>query len=392
MIKPLSMIIFGQDAEQRSLTRMQLISGGKVNVVAESSDYAHGLDLVKRYNPDSALLITNGKSEASLDLAKQLAKEHPSTVIVCTGTNCLTETVIKFFRAGASEFLMQPPSQAEMKEVLEKIVAARATADQNKQGEAVIACYSYRGGSGSTTLSVNLAATLAHTFEKPTTIVDLNLQQGTAPIFLGVKPVYSIADVAHNQDRLDAQLLKSFHTPVSDNLYCLASPLKVEEADDVEPSHIELLLSLLRGQFAYVIVDCQHFIDATTVAALQQADTILLVTLLDMASIYTTKRTLEIFHKMGLGDDKVRIVVNRYVKDPDVPLDKVEQVFGHRIHLMLADDYRAALSALNLGSPLVSSQPKSPLVKQYIELAHKITGREATPKKGWKGGFSFFGK
>lgn len=393
MIKPISIVIVGGDPEERALTRMQVGSSGKVHVVAESADYTRGLEVVGQAKPDGALIILNGDSDVSLTLVRQLSTEHASTAVMCIGRNCSTETVIKAYRAGAMEFLMQPVSQLEIREAVEKIIAAKPTTevDDSLRGS-VIACYSSRGGCGLTTLSVNLATALAQSVDRLTALVDLNLQQGTAPIFFGVEPAYSIADVVHNLDRLDGQLLKSFHTPVSDKLFCLAAPLKMGDADDVEPWHVEEILSMLRRQFATVIVDCQHWIDATALVALDHADMILLLTLLDMVSVYTTKRTLEMFQQMGYGDDKVRIVVNRYIKNPDLPVDKIERAFGHQIHLLLAENYPAALSALNLGIPLVRSQPKSPLVKQYMELARMIAGQPVTPQKKSKRRFALFGR
>jgi pilus assembly protein CpaE len=371
---PISMIIIGKDQQERSTARLQLLSSGKVHVVAESSDYNRGLELVRQFNPHSALVIINGTGEEPLGLVKGVAEAYPSTAVVCTGSNVPPNVIVRAYRSGATEFLVQPLKLEELEEALNKIDAMRSASTSGARHGHIVAVYSGRGGSGTTTLAVNLAAGIVKWFSQETVLIDLNLQYGTMPLFFGVDPEYTIADVVRNQERLDAQLLKSFLMRMTDDLYCLPSPLKVEEADDVQPNHVQRLLSMLRTQFSYIIVDCQHQLDIITVTALDMADTILLVSLLDVPSVYSAKRVLEIFHKMEYPPEKIKAVINRFDRAAGIPIEKVEQVFDAHIEAIFADDPRSATSAINLGNPLVLSQPKSALIKQYDKLARTITG------------------
>jgi pilus assembly protein CpaE len=386
------MIIIGKDQQERSTARLQLLSSGKVHVVAESSDYSRGLELVRQFNPQSALVIINGTGDDSLSLVKGISDAYPTTAVVCTGSNIPTNVIVKAYRAGATEFLVQPMKPEELEEVLTKIDALRSATSVGARHGQIVAIYSGRGGSGTTTLAVNLAAGIVKWLKQETVLVDLNLQYGTMPLFFGVDPEYTIADVVRNQERLDAQLLKSFLMRMTDDLYCLPSPLKIEEADDVQPSHVQRLLSMLRTLFSYIIVDCQHQLDIITVTALDMADTILLASLLDVPSVYSAKRVLEIFHKMEYPAEKIKVVINRYDRTLGIPLEKVEQVFDTRIDAIFGDDERSAVAAINIGNPLVLSQPKSLLIKQYDKLARSIAGateEDGAPSRGF---FSLFGK
>jgi pilus assembly protein CpaE len=385
------MVIMGKDPQERALTRVQLLSTGKIHVVAESSDFGRGLDLIEECHPDSALIIINGDNEQPLDLVRRITEAHPSTAIICTGANTPSSVIVKSFRCGATEFLCQPLKPEEIEEVLAKIDGLRGQDETQTQAGKVIALYSSRGGTGVTTLGVNLATTIYRTMKESTVLVDLNLQYGALPLFFGLDPEYTIADVVRNQDRLDAQLLKSFLLRTSDNLYCLPAPLRVEEADDVQPGHIQRIISMLRSQFTYVIIDCQHLLDANTVTALDLSDIILLVSLVDVPSVYCTKRVLEVFRKMGFSESKVKVLVNRYDKKDGIPLVKVEEVFGTKIDTVMADDHRAALASINMGNPLILSQPKSVLVKQFADLAVQLTGQSGDKSRNKKWGLGLFG-
>lgn len=383
LTSPISFVIMGKDPQERAQARVQLLSTGKVHVVAESSELARGTELVEEFRPQSALIIINGDSDQALDLVRQISEEYPSTAVVCTGGNIPSSVIVKSYRSGATDFLPQPLKIEEIEEVLAKIDAMRGQNEETLTGR-VFAVYSSRGGTGVTTMAVNLASEMVRLTKENTVLVDLNLQYGTMPLFFGLDPEYTIADVVRNQDRLDAQLLKSFLMRTSDSLYCLPAPLRVEEADDVQPAHVQRIVTMLRSQFTYVVIDCQHTLDVNTVTALDLADVVLLVSLVDVPSVYCTKRVLDVFRKMGFADSKIKVVVNSYDKRDGVPIEKVQEVFGMKIETVLAEDHRAVLSSINMGHPLVVSQPKSPLVKQFSDLAVQFTGQSSKavrPKK-----------
>src|SRR4029453_8912317 len=84
----------------------------------------------------------------------------------------------------------------------------------------MIAVFSSKGGCGTSFIAANLAASST----VRTALVDLNLQAGDLPLFLGVSPKYSFADMSENRARLDDALINSFVAPCSSNLALLAAP------------------------------------------------------------------------------------------------------------------------------------------------------------------------
>lgn len=385
---PISVIVVGKDAQVRSETRAYLAATGRVHVIAESADYQRAVELIEQLQPQGAVIIVDGEEATALKLVREIGRAYPHTAILCTGQHCAGETIVRAYRAGAHEFLMQPPDPQELREVLERLEALLGEGQGSRTGR-VIAVYSSRGGSGTTTIAVNVAAALARRMHQETVLVDLNLQYGCLPVFFGVEPTYSLTDVAHNEARLDIQLLRSFLTKVADGFYYLAAPLKPEEADDIFPAHLEMAFGLLRTQFAHIVLDTPHILDPHTIAALDHADLILLVTLGDLVSLYTTKRGLEVFRRMGYEAEKIRLLLNRY-KNKEVPLGKIEEVLGQKIAFTLAEDARATWEAINVGKPVVLSESKSPLVRQFIELAKLVAPMEAASASSGESGRRFF--
>jgi pilus assembly protein CpaE len=203
-------------------------------------------------------------------------------------------------------------------------------------------------------------------------LVDLNLQAGDLPLFLGVDSKYSLADMAENRTRLDDSLITSLTTPCSSNLSLLAAPKDADSADEIKPEHVFEVLQRLRESYEYVVLDPQHTFDSITLAALDQADEILLVLTLDIPAIRSTQRALEIFDRLGYPRKKIRIVVNRWSKQIDLDLRQVEKFLGEPVIGFVPSDYQTAVTSINLGQPLVQSEPNSKIAQEIRRIASTI--------------------
>src|SRR6185503_13968627 len=227
------------------------------------------------------------------------------------------------------------------------------------------AVFSSKGGCGTSFIATNLAAASG----MRTVLVDLNLQAGDLPLFLGIDPKYSFADMAENRARLDDSLINSFVAPYSSNLWLLAAPKEADSADEIEPEHVFDVLQRLRESFEYIVLDPQHTFDSITLAALDLSDEIVLVLTLDIPAIRSTQRALEIFDRLGYPRKKIRIVVNRWSKQIDLDLREVEKFLGEPIIGFIPSDYQVAVTSINLGQPLVKSDPSSKIANEIRRIA-----------------------
>ncbi len=250
----------------------------------------------------------------------------------------------------------------------------------------MIAVFSSKGGCGTSFIATNLAAAAS----AKTVLVDLNLQAGDLPLFLGVDPKYSIADMVENRARLDESLITSFVTPYSSKLSLLAAPKQADSADEIEPEHIFEVLQRIRESYEYVVIDPQHTFDAITLAALDQADEIVLVLTLDIPAIRSTQRALEIFDRLGYPRKKIRIIVNRWSKQIDLDLRQVEKFLGEPVVGFVPSDYQTAVGSINLGNPLVLSDASSKIAQEIRRISETIAVgvapiEDAKPRRAvWK--------
>src|SRR5215204_6330594 len=334
---------------------------------------------IVRLAPNVAVISLGASPEAELRLVARISAECPRTAVICASRDSSPDTILRSIRAGAREFLRLPIIPEEFKTVYAKVaeVCAGQPETPKKRGR-VVAVFSSKGGCGTTFVASNVAAAM----EATTVLVDLNLQAGDLGLFLGVEPKFSIADLVENRERVDDQLLRSYLTPHSANLSLLAAPREADSADDIEAEHVYQVLEILRERYEYVVVDPQHTFDSITLAALDQSDEILLVLTLDIPAIRSTQRALQIFDRLGYPRHKLHVVVNRFSKQIDLDLRQVERFLGERVTGYVQSDYRTAVNSINLGQPLVDSEPNSKIATELREIAARFsTNAPAAPPR-----------
>ena len=169
-------------------------------------------------------------------------------------------------------------------------------------------------------------------------------------------------------------MISSFITVHSSRLSLLAAPFEAHEAEDIKPQDITEILHLLRQRFECVVLDLPHTFDPATVAALDLADDIVVILTLDIPGIRSTNRAIKVFNRLGYARTKVHVVVNRWSKNIDVQLEKVEAHLDEQMIGLIPNDYRKVMQSINLGQPLVESDPSSKITAEIKRIAALVSG------------------
>ena len=290
---------------------MRSAVGVPISIVAELPNNVQSLEQINRLRPHAALVMLNGDLPKSLQMVERLRQEIPETAVICSSEETSSDIILQSFRSGANEFLHQPLDEIEINKVFTKLEQARLRVTEDGQQGRVIAVYSSKGGCGTTFVTANLAVALSRLGRSPATIVDLNLQAGDQPTYLGIESTpYTIYDVVRNFDRLDSDLLKSYLTPRGKMISLLAAPTEIGRDEDVRPEHITQIITMLRAQPGYVLIDPQHSLSENTIAALDLADDLILLVTLDIPSIRSAKRAFDIFRRLGYEKSRIKVVLN----------------------------------------------------------------------------------
>jgi pilus assembly protein CpaE len=373
-------ILTGEPHEALSFSRA-LAEESRVRVVAASGNPEQVYADVVRLRPAAVIVNPGAELEPDWTLCRQITAVCPETVIICASHNSSPDLILESLRAGAREFLRLPISPEELRTVINRVseMGGGETKAGRKRGR-VIALFSNKGGCGTSFLASNLAVAL----DQPTVLVDLNLQAGSQDLFFGVRPRFSIVDLVQNRARLDDRLLDGFLVECAPKLALLAAPHEAEAAEDVRSEHVVEVIELLRDRHDFVVLDLPHAFDANTIAALDQADEILLVLTLDILAARAAQKSLAIFGRLGYSSSKVRLVLNRWNKQSDLELRHVERYLGERVASFISDDYATVVNSVNLGKPLIATPGSSTIVAELKQLAAScggVTTQGAAPRR-----------
>ncbi|HEX8097533.1 MAG TPA: AAA family ATPase [Pyrinomonadaceae bacterium] len=367
----LTFVILSTGLESFREIRTALSADSRTRLLAGGDDVEQVQEQILHLRPNAAVITLGGNGEQALALIERLSRECPTTAFISAAYDASPDLILRSLRAGAREFLRLPVGAEELETVLERTqeFCAGQRSAPKKKGR-MTAVFSSKGGCGTSFIATNLAAAT----NAPTVLVDLNLQAGDLPLFLGVEPKYSIADLVENRARMDDSLLASYVTTHTSKLSLLAAPPEADLADDIEPEHVFEVLERLRESYEYVVLDPQHTFDAITLAALDQADDIVLVVTLDIPAIRSAQRALEIFDRLGYPRSKVRVVVNRWSKQIDLDLRQVEKYLQEKVVGFISSDYQSAVGSINLGQPLVLSETNSKIASEIKSISRKLLG------------------
>ena len=369
MTEPISVVVLSTGLENFKDIRKALSAEARVKLLAGGNDTEQLYEEIVRLKPAAAIIALGPNADNAVRFIEKLNAECPETALISAAQDASPDMILRSLRAGAREFLRIPISVEELRTVLNRIseFCSKQVESPKKKGR-MVAVFSSKGGCGTSFIATNLAAAT----NSKTVLVDLNLQAGDLPLFLGLEPKYSMADMVEKRQRLDETLINSLVTPHSQHLSLLAAPREADSADEIEPQHIFEVLQKLREHYDYVVLDPQHTFDSITLAALDQSDEIVLILTLDIPAIRSTQRALEIFDRLGYPRKKVRIVVNRWSKQIDLDLRQVEKFLGEPVVGFVPSDYQTAVGSINLGTPLVQAEPTSKIALEIRRIAQQM--------------------
>lgn len=287
--------------------------------------------------------------------------------------------LIRAMRAGAKEFFHQPTRREEIRESLLKFREEQAKAvlkgrqEKCKQGR-IISVFGSKGGVGTTTVAVNLAASIAEADAgKSVALIDMNLLFGEVPLFLDMEHTFNWAEIIKNIARLDAMYLMSIMATHPSGLHVLPSPSSMEGGNTATPQVVEQILRLMQTVFDYIIIDGGHSPDAISFQLLRQSHEVIIVAILSLPCLVNVKRLFGTFQRLGYPHkDNIKVVINRYHKKSDISIQEAEESIKTKISWTLPNDYSTTVSAINQGKTLSAYAPKSEICKGIQDISRAI--------------------
>ena len=336
-----------------------------------------GFRLRRRYDDpdpcDLLILETENDNGKDFQLIQDLQASGKIKEVFLTSPRLESDLLLQALRAGVKEFFSQPIRKEEVRTGLLKFRERRGFLQQKgvekKRGK-IIHFIGSKGGVGTTTIAVNLAASLSESNGSSVALIDMSLPFGQIPIFLNTESSSNWGEVLRNISRVDETFLMGVLSKHRSGVYVMPSPASLEDVNVETPEMIEKLLSLMQNRFDFILVDGGQRLDDVSLRILQMSDTVFMVTVLNLPCLTNARRFLWTFQKLGFPPrETIRIIANRYQKKSSISLKEAEEAVSEKIHWLVANDYHLTMSAINQGKTISEVESGSEVGKSLRELA-----------------------
>lgn len=351
-----------------------------VTVTGPSSQVVATLDELKRslHNDTDEYAIVLGPGvdlEAAAALADMLRVTRPSTSVILIRRRVDTSVLSEALRSGMREVVEERDltglgaAVSRAKQVWQALNGPQAPSSSS-HGQ-LVTVFSPKGGVGKTTLAVNLGIALSEGGTKRVCVVDLDLGFGDIAITLQLIPARTMADTVNFESGLEFAVLEPLLTPHSTGISALVAPVQPDARDSIPASLVGRVLSILKDNFDFVVVDTAPNFDEFVLQAFDETDTLLLVTTLDVPTLKNVKIAVETLDLLNFPKPRRRLVLNRADDKVGLTADEVESTLGMKIDASIPTSSQVA-NATNSGQPITSALPKHPVSLAVTALARSL--------------------
>jgi pilus assembly protein CpaE len=390
-------LIVDDVSETRENVKKLLQFEADVEVVGVARTGKEAIQVSQELNPDVVLMDINMPDMDGIAATETIREKQQAVQVIILSVQSDQNYMRRAMLAGARDFLTKPPMGDELISAIrragemakvEKDKVARVQAiplSSSVGGVAgfggprgkIVVIYSPKGGTGCTTLAVNLALALKNP-ETKVALVDGNLQFGDVAVFINEQGKNTVVDLAPRADELDAEIVEEVMVKhAASGLHILAAPNRPEYAEKISSGQFAKMLEYLTQLYEYVIVDTSPTLTDVTLATIDVSDIIVLVTTQDIPSIKNSRLFLDLLHNLDINRDRIMFVMNRYDKKVNITPDRVAENLKQEVALVIPADEATAVKAVNRGVPFILDSRNQPIARGVIALADGIRNRVA---------------
>lgn len=346
---------------------------------------------LRALDPDVVILDLQPDVAIGLKFAEFMVEAGIGRVILASAPPLSPELLLDVMHAGVADFLPKPLSSEALEKALRTVrrrLGKSGDPGPERSPGQIVVFFGPKGGTGCTTLCTNTGVAVHRASRGKTLLLDLDLELGETALQLGEEPRFNMVDLVRNFHRVDSDLLASYIEHHESGVDLLSAPYQPTDFEAMSGERVSQILAFLRLQYDYVFVDAPKTLNPAlnpaTIAAIEVADQLVLVTTPDLPSIRNLTRCLPLLKSLAgdRSDDWIRVVVNRNDPRGLISPKQVEETIGHPVYAAVRNDYKTVINAIN-ERRLAVMAGSSGFAEDIKDLAAKMVGITREAKSGW---------
>jgi pilus assembly protein CpaE len=332
-------------------------------------DPLNGVDIP----PDILVLGVCGDSRQELEALARRSGAKPPLIAISDGLEPAAMRLA--MQAGARDFLSLPVAADEIGAALERLEPE--VAERSSGRSLTVAFVGAKGGTGATTLAVNVAHLLQTVSRFKTALVDLDLRYGPLYHYLDLKPKRGLIDAASVAHELDGVAIDAYMATHDSGLRVLPSLASAHSKySELTAEQFLQVLEMTQEGCERLVLDVPSHLEGIAPLALERADRVVVVlqqTLPCLRNAVTLLETLDRQH--AISHDRIVLVANRFHKGAAVTIEDMERALGGEEIFRIPNQYQAVAESIEMGIPLHEHAPNAGVTKSLMELEMRVGGR-----------------
>ncbi|MCP4139964.1 MAG: response regulator/pilus assembly protein [Chloroflexi bacterium] len=350
-----------------------------------------GIQKARAFKPD--LIITDvmmpDMNGYEVTTALRREDEFAHTPILVLTAQADMQAKLEAFEAGADDHLTKPFVPQELLARIEALLrrsqrnlSSRKEAGTTTENSSLIALHSLRGGTGCSSLAVNLSLAMQELWQKPTLLLDLATTAGQVALMLNAPLKRTWADLARfSAGNIDSEAINSAINQYENGLSFIPSPTLPSEATPLEKETLKTALKILAKEYNYIFADLPHDFHPMTLSTLDEADRILLVVAPEMASIRAAAAALDTYSKLGYPPEKITLVLNAIMPRSGLSKEKIESALSLPITVTVPYVADKFVHAINYGQPFLFKYPEETATNLFEDFSFYLSQSEHKENK-----------
>jgi len=386
----ITVLIVDDLPETRENVRKLLQFEQDMEVIGQAGTGEEAIEMAQTHKPNIILMDINMPGVDGIGASQKISELVPQSQIIIMSVQSDSNYLRRAMLAGARDFLTKPfggdelvaavrrvhdkrPTVTAAPVVMQRVVSggqpgAMAALPQGN----IVVTFSPKGGSGCSTIAVNVAVALAKSGHR-TILVDGSMQFGDVAVMLNMKEMTSLVDLTARANELDTELIGSVVQLHRSELNVLLAPPRPEMAEVVTEEHIKNLLEALRAMYDFIIVDTSSTLNNVALSLLDTADKIILVTQQTLPSLKNVSRFLNLTESLDYEPQKIWLVVNNASDKQGISVKNISSTLKRPVVMTIPEDEALVRAAANQGVPLVTGSTQKRAVSVALSnLANHI--------------------
>ena len=327
-----------------------------------------------------ALVVDVSEIEDPLTELERLSRVCPADVQVAVVGE---STDIQFYRAlielGLSEYLPKPLTRDLVQTQLRPKLLGEAGPDPAERGGHVISICGAQGGSGATSIAINLAMQLAETTKAKVALLDLNIQGGEAAVMLGVRPGPGLRIALENPMRADTLFIERAAIEINERVRLISADEDLDAKLDITEAGVRHVLGLLRQRYNYIVVDVPMPLAPAIHPVIALSRHVLVLLEAEVTGLRNANALRTVVTDIA-GKNRVFTLLNRANRAGGLPTATIVKGLGAKPDMIIPDLGKGMTQAVNLGIPALKHVPK---LRRYLApIVREITA-VGDERKGW---------